>query len=46
MNFSASIYQTCGNLRSSDIYSDDELGFGSIFSGSFFAGVARCVNPS
>jgi hypothetical protein len=26
MNFSASIYQTSGNLRSSDIYSDDELG--------------------
>src|SRR6266581_509825 len=26
INFSASIYQTAGNLRSSDIYSDDELG--------------------
>src|SRR5713101_4716263 len=26
INFSASIYQTSGNLRSSDIYSDDELG--------------------
>jgi hypothetical protein len=25
-NFSASIYETSGNLRSSDIYSDDELG--------------------
>jgi hypothetical protein len=27
MDFSASIYQTSGNLRSSDIYSDDELGW-------------------
>src|SRR6202140_5102546 len=26
MNFSASIYQTSGNLRSSDIYSDEEFG--------------------